>query len=36
MKKNMKTTFRALIVVVAMFPLISYGQIEVKWNKAIA
>ena len=36
MKKNMKTTFRALIVVVALFPLISYGQIEVKWNKAIA
>ena len=36
MKKNMKTAFRALIVVVALFPLISYGQIEVKWNKEFA
>lgn len=32
----MKTTFRVLIVVIALIPLTSYGQIEVKWSKALA
>ena len=36
MNKNVKATFRTLMLLAAMFPLISYGQIEVKWKKVIA
>lgn len=36
MKKNIKTRFTTLLLAVILFPLLSYGQVEVKWNQVFA
>lgn len=33
MKTIFKTQLKSLLILSALFPLISYGQVEVKWNK---
>lgn len=36
MKKNIKRTFIALLIAAALSPSLSYGQVEVKWNKQLS
>ena len=35
MKKNFSSKFKALLLVALFFPLIIFGQVEVKWNKQL-